>query len=418
MKNFIKTILFLTITIVTFGIESFAEDAKAGELDYAPNEIVIKLKRFQDLRLVAKKYGLNPQPIERFGNRPIFRLQILNGTTPLQLAEQMSNDPKNRVVYAEPNFILGFPEQNGNSWTIGGTSTQYATQWFRDVIGIPQAHTVSQGVGTKIAVLDTGAALAHPQFSGQLIAGYDFVDDDNDPSEVGQQPQNPGFGHGTHVTGLVALVAPQAQIMPIRVLDENGQGNIWVLAEAVAFAANPDGNPTTPDGADVINLSLATLRKTNIIEEIFDEITCGDDDLNETGRLGDDCELVKDTVIVAGAGNNADEIPVYPAGESVEGLIAVAATNQADTLASFSNFGSWITVAAPGQGILSTVPPNSYATWSGTSMASPLVAGQAALLRSQNPQWTASEISARIVSTADPINAPIPRRINIALSLQ
>jgi hypothetical protein len=418
MKNFFGIILCAILLVGTFGTKDISAQEKSfGEMDYVPNEIVVKLKRFQDLRLVAKKYGLNPQPLERFGNRPIYRLQILSGTPPPQLAEQMLNDSQGRVIYAEPNFILGFPEQNRESWSIGGTSTQYATQWFRDVIRLQQAHTVSQGAGTKIAVLDTGVAMNHPQLAGRFVQGYDFVDDDNDPSEVGSQPQNQGFGHGTHVTGLIALVAPQAEIMPVRVLNPNGEGNIWVLAEAIAYAANPDGNPNTPDGADVINLSLATLRNTNVVEEIIDEITCDDDDFADNKLGDDDCNIIKDVVVVAGAGNNSNDIPVYPAGEGVGGLISVAATTQTDTLATFSNFGSWVTVAAPGQSILSTVPPNLYGTWSGTSMSTPLVAGQAALIRSQNPQMKAEEISTRIVSTSVSINALVPLRIDVASSL-
>ncbi len=251
-----------------------------------------------------------------------------------------------------------------------------------------------------------------------MIAGYDLGAGDDAPTEVGRQPQNPGFGHGTHVAGWIALVAPQAQIIPVRVLDQNGEGNIWVLAEAIEYAVDPDRDPATADGADVINLSLATPRKTDLLEEILEEITCDDDDLNKAKNIGDDdCSLVKDTVVVAGAGNRSSDIPEYPAGEQIDGLISVAATNQADTLAAFSNYGSWVRVAAPGQSILSTVPPNLFATWSGTSMSTPLVAGQAALIRAQNPEMTSPEIVNRIISSADPIKAPVPLRIDIASSL-
>ncbi len=410
--------LFLTKLTISFFLIIFSGIAIFGQNNYVQNEIVIKLKRIQDLRLVAKKYNLHPQPLERFGSRPIYRMQILNNNEPLQLAEQMLDDPKQRILYAEPNYILGFPESSGDSWMIGGNTGGYFAQWFRDVIRIPQAHTVTQGAGTKIAVLDTGVAANHPQLSSRLIQGYDFVDDDNDTNEVGSQPQNAGFGHGTHVAGLVSIVAPEAQIMPIRVLDPNGVGNIWVLAEAIAFAVNPDGNISTADGVDVINLSLATQRQTNLLQEIIDEITCDDDDLNKSSNLGETpCPLIKDTVVVAGAGNRASDIPEYPAAEAVNGLISVAATTSDDTLAPFSNYGSWVKVAAPGQNILSTVPPNVFASWSGTSMATPLVAGQAALIRSQNPQMESVEIVNRIVSTSDSINGNVSLRIDVASSL-
>lgn len=422
MKNLIETVLFSAFIIFLTTVNVFSGDRKQSQTsDYVPNEIVVKLKNSQDLAAIAKKYNLNPKPLDQFGSRPIYRLQILNNTPPPELAERMLDSSSDLIVYAEPNFILGFPEQNGNSWMIGGSSGEYAAQWFRDVIKLSPAHKITKGAGTKIAVLDTGVARNHPRLSGRFVQGYDFVDDDNDPSEVGRQPQNAGFGHGTHVAGLVALVAPEAKIMPVRVLDPNGAGNVWVLAEAIRYAADPDNNPNTPDGADVINLSLATLRNTEIVEEIIEEITCSgdddDDDDRDEGNSDDDCGVAKDVVVVAGAGNNSNEIPLYPAGEGVEGLIAVAASNQSDVLANFSNRGSWITVAAPGQSILSTVPANSFGTWSGTSMASPIVAGQAALIRAKNPRMKSKEISEKIVATSDSINASVPKRINIAASL-
>jgi thermitase len=409
LRFLIFSFVFTFFSITIFGQENFVED-----------EIVIKLKRFQDLRLVAKKYGLHPQPIERFGTRPIYRMKILNNTPPPQLAEEMLDDIRGRIIYAEPNYTLGFPESSGDSWSIGGSSGVYFSQWFKDVIRLPQAHQVTQGEGVKVAVLDTGVSLNHPQLSSRLIPGYDFVDNDTNPSEEGSQPQNAGFGHGTHVAGLVAIVAPQAQIMPVRVLDPNGVGNIWVLAEAIEYAVNPDGNPNTADGVDVINLSLATKRQTNIINEIIDEITCDDDDdfTENIKQLGENtCQNLRDTIVVAGAGNSASDLPEYPAGEQVSGLISVAASTSTDTLASFSNYGSWIKVAAPGENILSTVPPNVFASWSGTSMSTPLVSGQAALIRSQNLQMPSTEIVNRIVSTSDSINASVGLRIDVASSL-
>lgn len=208
--------------------------------------------------------------------------------------------------------------------------------------------------------------------------------------------------------------------MPIRVLDENGVGNIWVLAEALSFAADPDGNPLTADGADVINLSLATRRKTTLLAEIIGEITCGEDgDLN----FGNETQCVvpgqRGIVVAAGAGNRTSDIFEYPAAEVISGLISVGASNQMNELAAFSNFGSWIDVAAPGQQILSTVPGGVYGTWNGTSMSTPLVAGTAALVRAQNPDWTAFQIEERIFVSSVMMNSPnLPqRRIDVAASV-
>jgi subtilisin family serine protease len=285
------------------------------------------------------------------------------------------------------------------------------------MIRLPEAHTVTRGAGITVAVLDTGVDAAHPALAGRLVNGYDFVDLDSDPSEVGSTEQNLHYGHGTHVAGLVALVAPEARIMPLRVLDENGSGDIWVLAEALAYAINPDGDLNTADGADVINLSLSTVHETNLLAEIVAAVTCErDDDPGED----DDCLVSPDqhgAVVVAAAGNSGSSTPEYPAAEGVIGSLSVAASTQTDTLASFSNFGSWVHVAAPGEGILSSVPNGEYAVWSGTSMATPLVAGEAALVRAANPGYTAASIVGHIVSKSEGINGPVSKRIDVAAAL-
>jgi subtilisin family serine protease len=212
-----------------------------------------------------------------------------------------------------------------------------------------------------------------------LLPGYDFVDNDNDPSEVGSQEIGP-YGHGTHVAGLIALIAPEAKIIPVRVLDQRGLGNVWVLAEALAYAVDPDGNPNTQDGADVINLSLSTLRRTRLLRGLLSE-ACDDSATSDGFPVVANPKLV----IVAAAGNRADTTEQYPAAENINGLIAVGASTSEDVLAAFSTRGFWIDVAAPGQAILSTVPNGQYATWSGTSMAAPIVAGEVALLRGAFP---------------------------------
>ena len=174
------------------------------------------------------------------------------------------------------------------------------------------------------------------------MPGWDFVDDDADPSEVGDQQTGP-YGHGTHVAGLIALVAPEAKIIPIRVLDKCGVGNIWVLAEALAFAIDPDGNPATADGADVINLSLSTLRETKLIGNLLAK-ACGGTSDGEDFPVSTNPHLV----VVAAAGNGGDDTKQYPAAENVDGLIAVAASTKNDTSGVFfqqgfvdSSGGAW-----------------------------------------------------------------------------
>jgi subtilisin family serine protease len=299
-----------------------------------------------------------------------------------------------------------------------------------------------------VAVLDTGIDRTHPVFAGKVVLqGFDFVDFDGDPSEVGSQEQNAGYGHGTHVAGLVALAAPGARIMPVRILDEDGVGNIWVLIEGLQYAAN--------NRADVINLSLSFSRQSNILAEIVaetaakadcgdddDDDDCGDDDSDDgdddDGDVGYDhgdndddgghssptacdpqnlCVRPGGVVVVAAAGNRSSTTPEYPAAEGVGGLLAVAASSEEDALATFSNRGSWVDLAAPGERILSSVPGGEFGAWSGTSMAAPFVAGVAALVRAQNPRLTAAQVAGRITMTASRINGPVRLRLDAAAAL-
>lgn len=133
-----------------------------------------------------------------------------------------------RLAYAEPNYIGATPEgRQDYIWATGATVGGYAAQWAPEAMQLARAQRVTRGAGVTVAVLDTGVDLAHPALAGRLVPGYDFVDFDSDPSEVGVYGIDRGFGHGTHVAGLVALAAPDAKIMPVRVLDPSGRGNAW-----------------------------------------------------------------------------------------------------------------------------------------------------------------------------------------------
>lgn len=389
--------------------------------DTVPGEILVKLRKADALTALLNKYGLTLKA--RFGSRPIFRLVAgpLADVPSTVAALAREND----VLMVEENVINGSPEARKNIvWAIG-TQQQYQQQWAQAALRLPDAQSVSTGSGVRIALLDTGVDATHPLLAGKLLPGYDFVDDDQDPSEVGS-PSDIGFGHGTHVAGIITTVAPDARIMPLRVLDSQGMGNTWVLAEALLYAIDPDGDPSTDDGAQVINMSLGTVTRTRILAAVARLASCNfvgapgrtqvsDDDGDDESDSGfnDDkrrCLGSHGAVVVAAAGNDGTpSVREYPAAEGVDGLIAVGASDQTRRLAKFSNSGSWIDLAAPGDGITSSVPGGGYATWGGTSMAAPWVAGTAALVLANEPRLTPKEVVRRLDNSASPIcGSPLP----------
>ncbi len=408
-----------------FLVAPLAQAQSANE--YVAGEIVIKLFNSADLPAVAGQYNLSLPPLDQFGTRPIYRLRMSDGVDPQVKAEQIKPSGGGgdaRVEFAEPNYLAQTPEgRRGRSrWVIGGDAGTYAAQWTPQKLRLSEAHAISRGAGVVVAVLDTGVDMSHPVLAGRLVPGFDFVDFDAIPQEEGSAGVNAGYGHGTHVAGLVALVSPEAQIMPIRVLDRDGVGNIWVLAEGLRYAVDPDGDPNTNDGAGVINLSLGTLRRTQLLEQIVAEVACVNDDDNgdddDDGNDDDDrCRTTGGAVVVAAAGNGGDSTPQYPAAEVVDGVVAVAASTRFDTLAGFSTRGSWVRISAPGDQVISTVPGGAYAIWSGTSMAAPHVAGVAALLRAYQPGLNAIDVAQRLITTAQPICAPAPDRLDAAATL-
>ena len=371
-----------------------------------PGEVLVQLTGTAALNPLLLKYSLSLAG--QFGARPIYRLKAAGTTDVSATIAALKLEPT--VLNAEPNAVHQSPEARvNNAWAIG-TATGYTAQWAPAAMRLAEAQKLSTGAGMRVAVLDTGIDAAHPALAGRLLPGFDFVDFDADPSEVGSPATSSSFGHGTHVAGLVAMVAPDAKIMPLRVLDANGMGNAWVLGEALLRAVDPDGNPATNDGAHVINMSLGSTRRTQILDTLGRLASCAippavllpTDELADPGYNGDRdrCNAFSGAVVVAAAGNDGtDAVRQYPAAEGFYGLLSVGASTSAGRLADFSNFGSSVDVTAPGVGITSTIPGGGFATWSGTSMAAPLASGVAALLRSADPALAPRDVARRLIRT-------------------
>ena len=262
--------------------------------------------------------------------------------------------------------------------------TELESSWGVEHIDAGIVHVDgNKGAGVKVAIIDSGIDYSHPDLNDNYAGGYDFANNDDDPMDDN--------GHGTHVAGIVAAeddgdgvvgVAPEASLYALKVLGSSGSGSYSDVIAALQWCVD--------NGIQVTNNSYGSSGDPGYtVKDAFDEA-------NTSGVLH-----------VAAAGNSGnppgkgDNI-IYPA--RYESVIAVAATDQSDKRARFSSTGPDVELAAPGVGIYSTLPGNSYDAWSGTSMASPHVAGVVALMIVANISDT--DIRGQLQSTADDLGDP------------
>ncbi len=255
------------------------------------------------------------------------------------------------VREADPTQTVGLADASPLSFD----DPYLSSEWHLGTIRAGEAWALTTGdPGVVIAVVDTGVDYGHPDLAGKVILGADVADGDADPMDT--------YGHGTHVAGIaaatagngvgVAGVCPRCTILAVKVFaDGSGSTSDFTVAQGIVWAVD--------HGANVVNLSL------------------GGPGSSAVAQAAVDYAWSRGVVVVAAAGNSASSTLSYPA--AYPSAIAVSATNSSDGLASFSSYGSWVDLSAPGQGILSTVPGGDYASWSGTSMATPVVAGAAGL---------------------------------------
>lgn len=255
-------------------------------------------------------------------------------------------------------------------------------QWGLTRLAAETVWAGGDATGQVVAVVDTGVDATHPDLAGVVRSGIDLVGRGNGTTDPN--------GHGTHVAGVVAAVsgngvggaglAQGASLLPVRALDSTGSGYDSDVAEGLVWAVD--------HGADVANLSLGGEEPSAVLTAAIDYA------------------LSKGVTVVAAAGNlGADGDPVlYPA--ATPGVLAVGAVDSALVRPSFSSTGAHLSLAAPGVGILSTVPGGGHQSWSGTSMAAPFVAAAVAVLAAGEPGLTPAELGGRLRATADDLGDP------------
>jgi thermitase len=344
--------------------------------DYEPGQVVVRLAPGVAPTVIAVRYNLtNRETVLLSGNIHLYTTPSPNDDIEW-LIDQMENDSD--IVWAEPNFIGRPPEGDPyKTWGWGGMDpAAYTNHQAYSQVNLAPAQTHYRGDGIVVAVLDTGIDRHHPALAGRWLSGSDMVADDDQPQDEGS---GIGWGHGTHIAGVITHIAPNARVLPVRVLDTNGRGNTFTLAYAIEWAVQR--------GADVINLSLGTPYDSKV--------------LRETVAWAQS----QGTILVAAAGNDSTNAIQYPVG--YEGVLGVAAVTPAGQKADFSNFGSWVELAAPGVAITSTMisaQGSGYAAWSGTSMATAFVSGAAALARQRLPHAPVAEVTNLLVQHGRDIN--------------
>jgi len=279
------------------------------------------------------------------------------------------------VDYVEPNYLAEMLSEPDDEY--------WDKQWDMRKISAPQAWDLVKGSkDIVVAVVDTGIDYTHPDLKEDYTSGgYDYVHDDNDPYPVGDGVGGDrGVAHGSHVAGTIGATMDnskgiaglaQVSIMGFRVLNDEGSGSFWNVAKGIVEG--------TKAGAKIINLSLGGPRGKIVEAAVNFAYTAG-------------------TLVVAAEGNSGRRGVICPA--CYESVIAVSATDNADHLASFSNYGSDVAIAAPGEKVTSIFPGGYAGTSSGTSFAAPHVAGTLALILSCHPGISSTQAIALLKATS------------------
>jgi len=420
-----RSSILLALLLILYPISAYPGTQHTAQ--YAPGEILVKFKKGlskEHTERIHRSRGF--KVAGRLKRVPIDRIKIPDGWSVEEAVSFYRADPD--VEYAEPNYIRqAFKTPNDPYFTeLWGLHNTGQTGGTEDAdIDAPEAWDIHIDCsGVVIAVLDTGADLDHedlkksvwrnlaedwsngsPGNDGEDDDGNGMIDDyygwdfatgdngDNDPSD-----DNLDYYHGTHVTGIIAArgnnsvgitgVCWSGSIMILKILDSGGTGTVADELAAIVYAID--------NGATIINLSFGGAGSSQgEFEAIKSARDAGVLVIAAAGNGGDDQ-----------IGDNNDETPEYPASYDLDNIISVTATDENDELPSWANFGlSSVDVAAPGVGIFSTKADNTYQPLSGSSMATPHVAGLAALIRAYHGGLTYDQVKRGILNSVDPTSS-------------
>jgi hypothetical protein len=386
------------ILLILCSLITFASIAQKVNKDFIDGEIYLKVKQkpsgsvsnsvnltneLQFLQKFSTEFVLQ-QASKPFytGNsenlQKIYRLKLTKAEKTDEMLKMLKQMPEVAMVEkVRLRQIISAPNDPNTS-----------SQWFLNKIKAFEAWDVNPGAGNVVvAVVDNAIQTNHPDLQANMLAGIDLGDNDNNPN-----PSNANFSHGTHVAGIVSAVSNnnlgvasasnnRIKVLPIKATPDLGDPRgIYYGFEGVLWAVD--------NGADIISLSWGGIGYSQVEQEVIDYA------------------FNKGVIVVAAAGNEDTSIESYPA--AYRHVIAVASLDNDDKRSSFSNYGSWVDIAAPGRGILSTFPFNTYATLNGTSMATPLVSSALGFIWSCFPSLTPTQLESLLVYTADNLDALNP----------
>lgn len=335
-----------------------------GEID--PSAIIVKYKNgsvtTEKLNTVAKAISKTGAKISTLNEKLGFALVKLGDRKEyFNALSQLTKNPE--IEYAEPNYLAHITQTPNDPY--------YNQQWGPQDIKANLAWdkvSSAQRAGVTIAILDTGINANHEDLQASIVPGYNFIDNNNNPVD--------GHGHGTHVAGIAAAitnngkgiagVAGGAKIMPIKVMNDSGSGDYASIINGIKYAAD--------HGAQVISMSLGGPGYSQAMQDAVNYA------------------ISRGASVVAASGNSNSAV-AFPG--NCDGVITVGAVGSNNQRASFSNYGPEMDVVAPGVNIISSYKgnANSYTAMSGTSMATPFVAGVTALVKAANPNLTSAQVT-------------------------
>ncbi|MFN4227676.1 MAG: S8 family serine peptidase [Candidatus Ratteibacteria bacterium] len=430
-------IFFLFLSIFSFSQERW--EKKKLDIQYVPDEIIVKFKNSQVVNLICEKYNLEIKKILGIIEN-LYVLKIKDGVSVERKISEMKKEEN--ILYIEPNYIFKLFSTTPND-------PDFTLQWGLTKIKAEQAWDITQGdTSIVVAILDTGIDYTPGPISGgvdrkhpdlgdnmwvnknELIFNqiiYNYIDDDRNgyvddfyginptisntqsyqrgaPSEFIEPESGIYRGHGTHVAGIIGAVGNNGigvsgvnwyvGLMPLKIGASSGNITIDWITECIEYVLKKKDQG---ENIVAVNASFGNYVRTQLLEEAIKKL------------------MEKGILFIAAAGNdliNIDYHPTNPAGIYLPNIITVLATDINDnpaifsTLGSGTNYGKYkVHIGAPGKDIYSTLPTNSYGYRSGTSMAAPFISGLAALIKSKFPDYNWIKIKNLILSSGDDINS-------------